>query len=233
MFINFHLPQNVTDIKIEAIYELITKRQREDSFIDYKRRVPSDLSKVICSFLNNQGGHIVFGVIEEDDIPVEIVGVEKEEFSKLSNQFSKLDPSIDLLRYLKEIELENGKFVGILYLARQKGIWFESSGKFYVRKGASSEPIHGEGNREDWKKNHPENLNTEKETVLSGIQKDEVIQWLRYTYPNYQIDQNGSINNIDYDYVIADIKHDNTANDLIGVKLYYFDSISDFRLNYS
>jgi hypothetical protein len=73
-----NVPRTVDDLKA-----LVTNQVTEDLHLDYKRsaafekppdEVKTDLAKDVSAFANSDGGVIVFGVIEENNLPKELDG---------------------------------------------------------------------------------------------------------------------------------------------------------------
>ena len=71
--------RSVGQIAEEMILDLIHRKVSESRFLDYKREAYGltdsekfKLLKHICGFANASGGVIVFGVEEENEIPVNI-----------------------------------------------------------------------------------------------------------------------------------------------------------------
>lgn len=103
-------PNDPEEWSEETVNRLIEERRREDSYLEFKSRFrnsrwegddrDADVRKEAMAFANNAGGHIIFGIKDDEDDAAENIG-EIQEFSddasprrEISNILQKIDPQI-------------------------------------------------------------------------------------------------------------------------------------------
>jgi len=140
------------------IRALLDDEVQESKVIDYKRRLPgpSDLEKReflrdVTSFANASGGHLVFGIAEENGVPVQIPGL------------SGIDPDQEILRLesmvqtgiapripgisMRAVPLTGGSGVRFAIVVRIPRSWArphmitKGSSRFYSRNSAGKYPL--------------------------------------------------------------------------------------------
>jgi len=137
------------------ILALLDDEVQESKVIDYKRRLPgpSDLEKReflrdVTSFANASGGHLVYGVAEENGVPVQIPGL------------SGIDPDHEILRLesmvqtgiapripgisMRAVPLAGGRFVIVVRVPRswaRPHMITKGASKFYSRNSAGKYPL--------------------------------------------------------------------------------------------
>lgn len=137
------------------IRRLLEDGVQESKIIDYKRRLPgpSDLEKReflrdVTSFANASGGHLVYGIAEENGVPVRIPGL------------SGIDPDQEILRLdsmvqtgiapripgisMRSVPLKGKRFVIIIRIPKSWAsphMITKGSSKFYSRNSAGKYPL--------------------------------------------------------------------------------------------
>jgi hypothetical protein len=144
------------DLLEEAdIQRLMEDEVPESKVIDYKKRLPgpSDLEKReflrdVSSFANASGGHLVYGIAEENGVPVKISGL------------SGIDPDQEILRLesmvqtgiapripgisMRAVPLEEGRFVIVVRIPKSWAsphMITKGSSRFYSRNSAGKYPL--------------------------------------------------------------------------------------------
>lgn len=91
------LPARLADVVAADLLRLVTAGVRESEGLDFKRTLPggSDADKVkflrnVTALANRSGGDIVFGVVEDDAVAKDVVGLEGLEFDKTEQWFRNL-----------------------------------------------------------------------------------------------------------------------------------------------
>jgi hypothetical protein len=143
------IPKQLKEIKKEDLLTLRETKIPEGKTIDYKSQLSissdeekKDFYKDITSFTNAEGGDIIYGIIEENRIPKELVGVEVENIDemllKLSNMIrSGVEPTIIPQPEFQPIRLEENKYVIIIRVHKSftapHRISFNAYHKFFIR----------------------------------------------------------------------------------------------------
>ncbi len=139
------------DIEESDLQALLANPVPERKRIEYKSELPTDKFKDrkefladVSSFANTVGGYLLYGVKEEDGMPVEICGVLVESVDAiklkwegmLRDGLSLRLPHIDI----HEVKLSTGKWVMILRIPRSwlapHRVTLENHGQFYGRTSA-------------------------------------------------------------------------------------------------
>lgn len=89
-----YFKKRLDDVNIDDIQSLIKEEVKEGYTIDYKTKEASyeTIAKVISSFLNTRGGLIVYGVKEENEVPIEITGYDKTEIQLQRSLYDRITP---------------------------------------------------------------------------------------------------------------------------------------------
>ena len=150
------IAKRIQDITLSDIESLRDNAVAEGSTLDYKLILPDtgienkkEFLRDVTSFVNTQGGDLIFGVVEEQGVITEIVGCD---ISNLDTEIQRLE---NLLRdgiepnisghYFRPIEIEPGHYVIILRVLDSwlKPHWvkFKLSPAFYARNNIGKYPI--------------------------------------------------------------------------------------------
>ncbi|HRW83763.1 MAG TPA: ATP-binding protein, partial [Methanothrix sp.] len=137
------------------IQRLMEDEVPESKVIDYKRRLPgpSDLEKReflrdVSSFANASGGHLIYGVAEENGVPVKIPGLagidpDKEILRLDSMVQTGIAPRIPGIS-MRAVPLENERFVIVVRIPKSWAsphMITKGSSRFYSRNSAGKYPL--------------------------------------------------------------------------------------------
>ncbi len=144
------------DLLEEAdIRSLMEDEVPESKVIDYKKRLPgpSELEKKeflrdVSSFANASGGHLVYGIAEENGVPVKICGLagidpDKEILRLESMVQTGISPRIPGIS-MRSVPMEGGKFVIVVRIPKSWAyphMITKGSSKFYSRNSAGKYPL--------------------------------------------------------------------------------------------
>lgn len=148
---------------IEAILQQDT--YRENDHIDYKetfamldcpdkvikKKKQDEFRHDVCSLSNGEGGYLIFGIKEENGIPIRITGIsiidnniDRFELDR-RNELSSILPVVPVITF-KFVRLYSGKYIVIVQI--KKGhfgpyLCMENEGlyKFFIRKGNRKQPM--------------------------------------------------------------------------------------------
>lgn len=71
--------KNITDIELEDINNLITEKQIENKYLEFKSQMTDwendNILKTVCGFANADGGLFIYGLKEQNGEASEITGV--------------------------------------------------------------------------------------------------------------------------------------------------------------
>lgn len=133
----------------DDILSLIDEREKENLFLDYKAcaalvrnddKKKNEVSKDISSFANSAGGTIIYGVIENGNVPISIdVGynptdITKEWLEQVIN--SRIQPRIDGV-IINQVELNKtnpGNVIYVVYIPQSKRAPHMASDKRYYKR---------------------------------------------------------------------------------------------------
>lgn len=135
---------------------------RESQYIDYKETFSfiysdaetkttkiNEFRKDICSFANAEGGFIIYGVREEQGIPIEIKGVRIDDTDKfeleLRNKLSSIMPKAPTV-IIKSIPLKSNDYIFVIFISNDyyAPYLFIVDQKYYIifkRNGNGNNPI--------------------------------------------------------------------------------------------
>ena len=107
--------------------------------VDFKKSVPSkvrELSEEICAFANAQGGFILIGVTDRN----EIVGcaIDNSKRSAIQQSIGEISPQIQCSLYSVEVE---GKEVWVIEVPKGRDKPYLLAGSIFVREGASRQKM--------------------------------------------------------------------------------------------
>lgn len=149
--------KNINDIKIEDINDLITEKQIENKFLEFKSQKKEgeegSILKTVCGFANADGGLFIYGLKEEDGEAHEITGVSLNGKSwddkKLQIQNwidGKIEPRLNV-----EINMLNSDDGKIIILIKVPKSWNpphcvknKKNRIFYVRRDGYTDPMEYE-----------------------------------------------------------------------------------------
>jgi len=142
------LEKSFDDIEEPDLLALVTDKVSEGRVIEYKRDLPNtthdgkkEFLADVSSFANASGGHIIFGVPEENGLPTGITGVPSSdpdgEILRLQNLIRNgIEPRLQGV-VIKEIRLQSGTFAFILRIpqswSKPHVVNFENYWRFYSR----------------------------------------------------------------------------------------------------
>jgi hypothetical protein len=143
------IPKQLKEIRKEDLLALRENKIPEGKTIDYKSQLSissdeekKDFYKDITSFANAEGGDIIYGIIEENRIPKDIVGVEVENIDEMLLKLSDMirngiEPTIIPQPELHHFILEDNRYVIIIRVHRSftapHRISFQKNNKFFIR----------------------------------------------------------------------------------------------------
>ncbi len=134
------IENNVSEQKTVEYKELLPENNRES-----KKEFLADVS----SFANTVGGHIIFGIKEESGIPVELSGLESDDFDseilRLENLLrDSIQPRIQGIS-MKAIPIEGSKPIIFLRIpqswSKPHVVNFQGHWRFYARNSAGKYPL--------------------------------------------------------------------------------------------
>lgn len=139
-------PRTLTDLQA-----LISTRVQEDLHLDYKESLAisekkrAEIAKDVSAFANSDGGMIVYGIVEQNHLPVRVDdGVIDDDFDRewLENVItSNISPRIDGLE-IHPIEVSAGRSAYAVVIPKSwRGPHQESSKRYYKRFNFKAEPM--------------------------------------------------------------------------------------------
>lgn len=153
MWLPNEITQSVSNFTLDNINFLIENKIREGSYLEYKLRFNNKLKVTMSAYMNAEGGWLILGVREEEEIIKEIIGVDRTFIEEFRKTFSQFDPFVewDFDENLKELKLENGLFLYIIKIPpTQHSVMLD--GAYYVRIGAQSIKLTKENDIQNLKK---------------------------------------------------------------------------------
>lgn len=141
------LNKKIEEITKADLMALIQNEERESQALEYKQEItPNDhgkteLLKDLTAFSNSLGGFLIFGIKEEDGLPKELIGINKNISNQKVDEWitnivtSGVDPKINF--QIKTIKIDSEKVVVLIHIPEsvRKPHMVTSQGKFtfYVR----------------------------------------------------------------------------------------------------
>jgi hypothetical protein len=149
------IPKRLDDIDEETLASLLSNAVSEGRTIEYKRQLPSnsdgdkkEFLADVSSFANSGGGDLLFGVEEDDGVPIKIVGIQPTDFDL---EIRRLDSIIasglaPRIRYAtRVVKCHNGRASLIVRVDRNwigpHRVIFKGHDKFYGRNSAGKYPL--------------------------------------------------------------------------------------------
>jgi hypothetical protein len=132
-------------VSLEDIEALKANRVTEGKWIEYKAEIPNDNKKFLAaatSFANTEGGDLIYGVAEDNGVPIEMCGVEVSDEDKLKLRFESafrdnVEPRARPLAF-KLLHLASGRCVLVIRIQQSWNkphrAW--KDGPFYARNSA-------------------------------------------------------------------------------------------------
>lgn len=137
----------IGSIQESDLQRLITNKIAEGKDVDYKRDLPGtndeakkEFLRDVVSFANTAGGHLLFGIIENNAVPIELSGIDptitEQEILRLEEIVrTGLEPRVQIS--VEAISLASGKSIIALHIPSSwqapHRISFKNDGKFYAR----------------------------------------------------------------------------------------------------
>lgn len=142
---------HIDEIEESHLIDLKKNEVREGKVIEYKLRLPEDnvdskkefLSDV-SSFANSIGGDLLFGVKEDDGLPIEITGIENEDIDAIILRLENIirdgiEPRIVGIS-VKDVKLNNGNMVIVIRIPNSWTsphiVSYRNHSRFYARNSA-------------------------------------------------------------------------------------------------
>jgi len=143
-------------ITVEDLEKLIDYEVPEDRYIDYKQHIPGNSYEDVKEFLadvsafaNASGGMILFGIDEENGVPVSIDGLDIEDVDSLILRLqdiirSNTKPVVSQL-HIRSIEVGDDKKVIIIRIPRSWSaphvVKYKKHWRFHIRTSAGKHPM--------------------------------------------------------------------------------------------
>jgi len=149
--------KNYRNLEFEDIERLVSNKISENRTLEYKREINIDKGEErkeflydITSFVNSEGGLIIFGISEQKDekgnntgLPEEICGIQIDNFDKLILKIedllkSSIEPNISNI-VIKPLEKANKKILAIglqKTMGLPRMVTYNSTNKFYRRRNS-------------------------------------------------------------------------------------------------
>lgn len=144
------------EITENTLQELISNKVAESKTIDYKQTLPgtsyksgTDFLIDITAFANTAGGHLVYGMKENNGIPTEICGLDIKnqdaEILRLDNMIRDcITPCVPGI-HIRAIPLQSSKSVIVVRIPKSfyppHMVFFNKERKFYARSSAGNYPL--------------------------------------------------------------------------------------------
>ena len=154
------LDKPVDKITEDDLQYYVDEKVVETKTLEYKEALPGRDDKAkkefladVSSFANAAGGHIIYGIKEEDGLPVGLVGLEGIGLSGFDNERLRLDnlirdsvkPRIPGVK-ISPVQLQNGRIAVLIHIPRSwngpHAVQHKSeSMRFYTRHSAGKRPL--------------------------------------------------------------------------------------------
>ena len=143
--------ENVEDIIEKDLQELIDRKEIEGKTIEYKQKLPrnTDADKKefladVSSFANSSGGDLIYGMVEEGGIPIELKGLDIEDYDQVKQRLENLirdgiEPRIPSPA-IQPVPLSNTKTALVIRVRKSWSsphrVRYQGHDKFYSRNSA-------------------------------------------------------------------------------------------------
>lgn len=150
----FNKPLN--QVKLDDIQTIFQDKVPESRILDYKLKIHpmtdggnKEFLKDVSAFANTMGGYLIYGIEEDEGIPIGIEGVYVEDFDKLKLHFENLlrtgvDPVIRGVDF-QAVDLDDSKKIVIIEvprsIARPHVVKIKNHFRFYGRNSAGVYPL--------------------------------------------------------------------------------------------
>ncbi len=101
---------------------LIETKVKENLYLEYKREITSKkLTKTVSAFANSNGGQLIIGIDEENDIAKEIIWIEENNYRQTLDSWiiQKMDPSISIF-HIERINNPNNQRQSVFVISINK-----------------------------------------------------------------------------------------------------------------
>jgi len=152
-----HIP--IESITEKVLLDLIDNKVPESRTIDYKQMLKLQTSKEkkdflndISAFANTLGGHIVYGIKEQNGVPMELCGIDIEDQDKERQRLDNLirdgiDPRIYGIQ-IQPVELNKNKYAIVIKVPSSFNpphmVIIDGHRKFYARNSSGTYPLNVE-----------------------------------------------------------------------------------------
>jgi len=148
--------KNVEDITENDLQELRDRQEVEGKIIEYKQELPrnTDADKKefladVSSFANSSGGDLIYGIVEEGGIPVEVKGLEIGDFDQVKQRLENLVRDGIELRIpslnIHPVPLSNTRTALVIRVPKSWSsphrVRYQGHDKFYARNSAGKYPL--------------------------------------------------------------------------------------------
>ncbi len=125
----------------EELLDLI--KTGEGYCLDFKERLPLDLGKDICAFINGSGGKIILGV-RDDGSPSGYI-LDNTDEARINSMARNLDPSV-------RVTVERVGEFAVIHIPEGENKPHSLSGRFYLRIGSTSQQLERDEIRDFFQK---------------------------------------------------------------------------------
>ena len=149
--------KNINNIVLKDINKLITEKQSENKFLEFKAQLsdgePDKILKTVCGFANANGGLFIYGLKEENGEAQEITGVSLNGKSwddkKLQIQDwidGKIEPRLNV--EINMLKLDNDKVIILIKVPKSWNpphcVKNKKNRIFYIRRDGRTDPMEYE-----------------------------------------------------------------------------------------
>ena len=150
-----HFDKDFYSLTQDDIQRLIEYAVSEDRYIEYKQQLPDSSDAEVKEFLadvsafaNAAGGTIIYGIAEEDGVPLSIEGIESDDIDQEKRRLEDIirngvEPKINQL-FIRDLEVEDKKII-LIHIpnswSKPHVVNYKKRWKFYVRTSAGKHPM--------------------------------------------------------------------------------------------